>query len=56
MASEIQNSDEFALATDCAFFVLPIHVTAHCCQQCPSAHLAKSARHNSITRFFFAGL
>ena len=53
-----QNSDEFASAMDSAFFVhfLPIDVTTHCRQRCPSAHLAKSARHNSVTRFFFCGV
>ena len=54
-----QNSDEFASAIDSALFVLfflPIDVITHCRQQCLSAHLAKSARHNSVTRFFFAGL
>ena len=53
-----QNSHEFASAIDCAFFVsfLPTDVTTHCRQQCLSAHLANSARHNSVTRFFFSEL
>ena len=39
----------------CSFF-LPIDVTTHCREKCPSAHFLQSARHNRITCFFFAGL
>ena len=35
-----------------SLFFLPFDVTTHCRQLCPDAHLAKSARHNSVTIFF----
>ena len=45
------NPVEFVSAKACVFSVLfSIYVTAHCRQQCPST------RHNSLNRFFFAGL
>ena len=40
------NSDEFASGMACAFFVLffPIHVIAHCRQQCPSRSFCQECK------------
>ena len=37
-------------------FLFSIYVTAHVVNSVPVTHLAKSARHRSLKRFFFAGL